>query len=143
MMSVSLLSILQVLLVQLIKTPRQLEQLITETWMWAVIVLVASLVLSAVVASSIAYSGSANPQDGKQRRTFFWILAFASPFVFFLVEFLYVKSFIAPNKEMLHTDFLRTILYSTLTILVLYIGLGFVFSKVFSQTKYGTIFNSR
>ncbi len=137
------LSSLTILLARIIKTPRQLEELITETWLWAVVILVVALLASWIVASSISYSGSANPQDGKQRRTAFWGLGVAAPVLFFLVEFLYVKSFIAASKEMLHTDFMRTIIYTTFMILVLYIGLGFVLSKMFSQTKYGTIFNSK
>jgi uncharacterized membrane protein len=86
----------------------------------------------------IAFEGGKNPKDAKIRRTWFFILGVTGTIFFFFWNFLYVTDLIKGAKG--QSDFLFHNAMATILSLVVYIVLGFVLSKTFKQSKFGTIF---
>ncbi|MDJ1470888.1 hypothetical protein QNI19_24055 [Cytophagaceae bacterium DM2B3-1] len=122
-----------------IRNPRQLEDLASETYMFAAIAAVIFIGLSWVVANLIKWEGGKDPQDAGKRRAAFFIIWFVAGAAFFLYNMFVVSDKIAPN---LQSKFSQVNYISTAIVFVVYIILGFVLSKLMKNSKYGTIFPS-
>lgn len=122
------------------KTPPQLSDLITNTYILAAVAAVVFLLIAMLISKSIAYEGGKNPQDPKKRKIWFWATGIIAAAAFFVYNFFVVKGQIAPIP-MLQSDFNVCVAISTGVCLATYILLGFVLSRfVFSSGKFGTIF---
>jgi peptidoglycan/LPS O-acetylase OafA/YrhL len=124
-----------------IRTVRQLEALISETYTLAIIVVVLFLGLAILMSNGIAYEGGKNPTDPSKRRTWFIVLGLVAPVLFFLFNYLYVKETI--ENPALQTKFVNPNVVSTILVLVLYFLIGFILSKVLKNSKFGTIFPTK
>ena len=124
-----------------IRTMRQLDSLISETYTLAVILVVLFLGLAIVVSNSIAYEGGKNPTDPAKRRTWFIVLGVVAPVLFFLFNYLYVKQTI--ENPALQSKFVDTNVISTVLVLLLYFLIGFFLSKLLKNSKFGTIFPTK
>ena len=120
---------------------RDLDGLITNTYIFAVVVAIAFVGISMLVAKTIAYEGGRNPGDPRKRRIWFFVLAGINAIAFFLWNFLYVaekvKGAPAQSKFLVHSGI------STGVAIIVFIILGFVLSKLIKKGKYGTIFPSK
>ena len=118
-----------------------LDGLITNTYIFAVVLSIIFIGISFGVASAIAYEGGKEPRDPALRRTWFFVLMAVLVVFYFLWNFLYVNSLVkgAPAQD----SFLLHAGISTAVALVVYFALGFLLSKIFSKGKYGTIFPSK
>lgn len=126
---------------QHIRTIRQLDALISETYVIAIIVLLLFLGIAMLIANSIAYEGGKNPQDPAKRRTWFIILGLIAPTIFFLFNYLYVKTTI--ENVALQAKFSNTNVIGTVIIFLLYFIIGFLLSKILKNSKFGTIFPTK
>ncbi len=126
---------------QHIRTVRQLEALISETYIIAIIVLLLFLGTAILIANSIAYEGGRNPKDPAKRRTWFIVLGLIAPIVFFLFNYLYVKTTI--ENVALQAKFSNTNVIATIVIFLLYFLIGFLLSKILKNSKFGTIFPTK
>jgi len=126
---------------QHIRTVRQLEALISETYVIAIIVLLLFLGTVILISNSIAYEGGKNPKDPAKRRTWFIILGLIAPTLFFLFNYLYVKTTI--ENVALQAKFSNTNVIATIVIFLLYFVIGFLLSKILKNSKFGTIFPTK
>ena len=77
-----------------------------------------------------------HPKDGKKRRLWFWVLAILAPSVAFTVTFF----LLAPTKKVEYDKFMSALPIGTGIGFVLYVALGFVFSRMFKHGKMGCWF---
>jgi uncharacterized membrane protein len=126
---------------QHIRTVRQLEALISETYVIAIIVLLLFLGTVMLISNSIAYEGGKNPKDPAKRRTWFIVLGLIAPTLFFLFNYLYVKTTI--ENVALQAKFSNTNVIATIVIFLLYFVIGFLLSKILKNSKFGTIFPTK
>ncbi|GAB4184595.1 MAG: hypothetical protein OHK0057_00640 [Thermoflexibacter sp.] len=126
---------------QHIRTVRQLDALISETYVIAVIILLLFLSTAMLIANGIAYEGGKNPKDPAKRRTWFIILGLIAPTVFFLFNYLYVKTTI--ENVALQAKFSNTNVIATVIIFLFYFIIGFLLSKILKNSKFGTIFPTK
>jgi len=113
--------------------------LITNTYVLAVIVAIIFFFISLFVSRAIAYEGGKNPRDPFKRRVWFFILAAIAIIAFFLWNFLYVSNLIKiPAAK---SDFMLHYSIATGVLLVAYLLIGFIASKILKKKKYGTIFS--
>jgi uncharacterized membrane protein len=126
---------------QHIRTVRQLEALISETYVIAIIVLLLFLGTVILISNSIAYEGGKNPKDPAKRRTWFIVLGLIAPTLFFLFNYLYVKTTI--ENVALQAKFSNTNVIATIVIFLLYFVIGFLLSKILKNSKFGTIFPTK
>lgn len=122
-------------------TLRTLGGLITNTYILAIIIAIVFVGISILIANMIAYEGGKNPRDSVKRRTLFFILGVIAAIAFFSWNYLYISSKIkgvpAQSKFMIHNG------VSTGIVLVAFILIGLLLSKLLKKGKYGTIFPSR
>lgn len=102
----------------------------------ALIVAGAMILIAALISSAIQLKGGANPKDPGQRRTWFWIIAIINPIMFFMLG----RFVLAPNPnddQMIFDDYMKGLPIATGIGFVLYILIGFVLSKIFKHGKMG------
>jgi uncharacterized membrane protein len=126
---------------QHIRTIRQLDALISETYTLAFIVFILFFGIAILIANNIAYEGGKNPNDPAKRRTWFIVLGIIAPVLFFLFNYLYVKTTI--ENPALQSKFTNTNVIATLLVLLLYFIIGFIISKLLKNSKFGTIFPTK
>lgn len=118
---------------------RDIDGLITNTYVFAVITAVIMIGLAILVASMIQYQSGANPKDKMKRKMWFWILAILTPLIFFIYNLFLVlpniKAGPAMNKFSLHSGLSPVIAF------VVFVILGIVVSKLFKRKKVGNWFN--
>ena len=115
---------------------RQLEALIGETYMYAVIIALVAVVLAFAVANLIKYGGK-NSTDHIKRRLWYIIIGIVTPIAFFLYNALYVSSFI--TKAPLKAQFTMANLWATLVVLGVYAASGIGTMLIFRRSKWGSI----
>lgn len=127
----------------LYKNPLELDGLISNTYILAVVTALVFVGLSMLISKGIAYEGGKNPQDSKRRKIWFWITGLVAVIAFFVYNFFVVKAQIVPNP-MLTDKFLQCVGISTALTFVVYVATGFILSRfVCKNGKYGTIFPSK
>ena len=104
-----------------IENIRQIEALISETYMYAVILALVILVLAFIIAKIIKYGGK-NSTDHIKRRIWYIIIGVVTPIGFFLYNALYVSKFII--KPPLQAKFSNANIVATLIIIGVYIAVG-------------------
>ena len=119
-------------------TLKSLEGLAANTYILAIVVALAFVGISILVSNAIAYQGGKKPKDATKRRIWFWLLSPMASASFFLWNYLYVLELVkgTPAKS----KFLAHNASATVVVLLLYIIVGFVLSKLMTKQKYGTLF---
>ncbi len=117
------------------------ENLITSDYIFALIFMGGAILLAAVISNLIKFEAGANPKDPQKRRMWFWILAILGPVAFFLYNILSVIPTIKKGPAL--DKFGITHIIGTAIILVGYIVIGFVLSKMMKRGKLGNWFPSK
>lgn len=132
-------NVLTILFVQKKMNLRDIDGLITNTYMFAVITAIVMIGIAILVASMIQFQSGANPKDRMKRKMWFWILAVLTPVIFFVYNLFLVlpniKAGPAMNKFSLHSGLSPVIAF------VLFVVFGIVVSKLFKRKKVGNWFN--
>jgi Na+/H+-dicarboxylate symporter len=120
-----------------IETIKQLDALIGTTYVYAVIIAIAAIVVAFIIANIVKYQGGKNPTDHITRRIWYIIVALLAPIAFFLYNTLYVSNFI--TKAPLQAKFSTANILATLAVLGVYIVVGILTMLAFRRSKWGSI----
>lgn len=130
-----------VLLVAQKTSLKDIDGLITNSYMFGAVCAVVFLLIAVLISNMIKFEGGSNPKDPKKRRMWFWIIGIITPVVFYLYNLFLViptiKKGPALEKFSLHGAL------SALESLVVYLLLGFILSKVMNRGKLGNWFPSK
>ena len=118
---------------------RDVDGLITNTYMLAVVVAIVLLGIAILISNMISYEGGANPKDPGKRKVTFWVLAVLTPVVFYLYNLFLVVPNIKKGPAL--DKFFMTSAISPVVSLLTFLLLGFVLSKIFKTKKIGNWFN--
>lgn len=118
---------------------RDVDGLIVNTYMFAVISAIVMLAIALLIANSIKYQPGPKPKDASKRKLWFWILAILTPVIFYVYNLVLVmpniKAGPAMNKFFMHSAL------SPVVAIVVFIAFGVILSKIFKRKKVGTWFN--
>jgi len=120
---------------------KEVSALVTSTYIFALIFMGVAILLAAVISNLIKFEAGANPKDPGKRRMWFWIFAILGPVAFFLYYLLSVIPTIKKGPAL--EKFGVTHIIGTAIILVGYIVIGFVLSKMMKRGKLGNWFPSK
>ena len=120
-----------------IDTLNQLDALIGQTYMYAIIAAVIALALAFLVANLIKFEGGRNSRDHIKRRIWYIILGIVFIFAFYLYNALYVSDYI--DRASLQAKFSTNNLLSTLVLLSIYVISGLLTMMLFRSSKWGSI----
>ena len=120
-----------------IEALKEVEALIGETYMYAVIVAVIAIVLAFLIANVIKYQGGKNATDHIKRRIWYILIGLITTICFFLYNAIYVSDFIA--KAPLQAKFSTANIIATLIVLGGYAVLGIMTMLIFRSSKWGSI----
>ena len=115
---------------------QQLNSLMNETYVYAIIVLLIALLISLIVANIIPWQGGEDKSYVK-RRTWFIVIGVVAALGLWLYNDLYVKEFIknAGLKSMFSVCNLKALGISIFG----YFLIGLVLMSIFRHTKFGSI----
>ena len=120
---------------------KQVTALVTSTYIFALIFMGVAILLAAVISNLIKFEAGANPKDPGKRRMWFWIFAVLGPVAFFLYNLFSVIPTIKKGPAL--DKFGVTHIIGTAIILVGYVVIGFVLSKMMKRGKLGNWFPSK
>lgn len=120
-----------------IETLREVQALIGETYMYAVILGIAALVLAFIITRLIKFEGGRNPNDHITRRIWFIIVGLAFPIGFFLYNVFYVSEYI--TRAPLQAKFSTANILATLLVLGVYLLVGILTMMIMRRSKWGSI----
>jgi Na+-driven multidrug efflux pump len=120
-----------------IETLKQVQALIGETYMYAVILAIIAVVLAFIIANFIKWGGGKNDTSHIKRRVWFIILGIVAPVTFFLYNSLYVSDYI--TKAPLKAQFLTANIIATISLLACYVVLGIITMLILRRSKWGSI----
>jgi heme/copper-type cytochrome/quinol oxidase subunit 2 len=120
---------------------KEVPALITQTYIFAVIVMIVFLLLAIIVSNMIAHEGGTNPKDPGKRKMWFWIFAIVGPISFFLYNLMIVIPTVRKGPAM--EKFSSHPSIATVIILVSYIVIGFILAKTMKKGKLGNWFPSK
>ena len=120
-----------------IENIKQLNALVSETYMYAVIIAIVALALAFIVSKMILFQGGRNERSHIKRRVWYIIIGLVAPISFFLYNILLVAPKII--RPPLLAKFSTANIIATLIILGIYIILGIVTMMIFRKSKWGSI----
>jgi hypothetical protein len=120
-----------------IETLKQVQGLIGETYMYAVIIGIIAVALAFVIANLVKFQGGKNPSDHITRRIWYIVVGLVAPIGFFLYNALYVSSYIA--KAPLQAKFSTANILATWALLGIYAALGIITMLIMRRSKWGSI----
>ena len=120
-----------------IESLRQVQALIGDTYMYAIIIGILALVLAFIIANLIQYQGGKNPKDHITRLVWYIAVGLIMPIGFFLYNALYVSNHI--TRAPLQAKFSTANLLATLSILGIYIIIGILTMRIMRSSKWGSI----
>ena len=120
-----------------IEALKDVQALIGETYMYAVIVAVAAVVLAFIVANMIKWGGGKFDTSHVKRRVWYIITGIIAPIAFFLYNSIHVSSFI--TKLPLLARFKTANIIATLMVLGVYAALGIITMLIMRRSKWGSI----
>lgn len=120
-----------------IDTLNQLDALIGQTYIYAVIGAAVALVLAFLIANLIKFEGGKNSRDHIKRRVWYIVLGIVFTFSFYLYNALYVSDYI--TRSSLQAKFSTANLFSTLVLLGIYIVAGLLTMVLIRSSKWGSI----
>jgi uncharacterized membrane protein len=120
-----------------IEALKEVQALIGETYMYAVIIGIIAIVLAFIIATLIKWQGGKNPRDHVKRRIWYIIIGLVFPIAFFLYNTLYVSSYI--DRAPLQAQFSTANILATLIVLGVYVVVGIITMMIMRSTKWGSI----
>jgi hypothetical protein len=115
----------------------QLDSLIINTYIMAVVIVIIAILLSVVIIKLIPWEGGSNDKSYLKRRTSFviiWVLS---------IVFFFIYNYFFELDKMTNVAFRSTFGYhiaiGCASILLLYGIVGFVIMKLFRKSKYGSM----
>ncbi len=108
---------------------------VINAWMWSIGITIVLFLINILIANTVMFRPN-NPGT-TTRRIWFWVLAVLSLVISFLIN-LYIANGIEVSAQ--SRDYLIHAGISALLMFVVYVGLGFVLSKLFPNSKIGTWF---
>jgi hypothetical protein len=120
-----------------IDTLNQLDALIGQTYIYAIIGAAVALVLAFLISNLIKFEGGKNSRDHMKRRIWYIVIGIVFIFSFYLYNSLYVSDYI--TKSSLQAKFSTANLFSTLVLLGIYIGAGLLTMVLIRSSKWGSI----
>jgi uncharacterized membrane protein len=117
---------------------RDVDGLITNTYMLAVVTALVTLGIAILISNSIAYELSEKPKDPRKRKIIFWVTAIVTPILFYVYNLFLVIPNIKKGPAL--DKFFMTSAISPVVSLVTFILVGFILSKIFKSKKIGTWF---
>ena len=120
-----------------IETLKQVQALIGDTYMYAVIAAVAAVVLAFVIANLIKWGGGKFDNSHVKRRVWYIITGVVAIIAFYLYNALYVSNFI--TKAPLKAQFSTANIIATLVVLGVYAATGIVTMLLLRRSKWGSI----
>ena len=123
-----------------IRTPRDLDALAIQTYLLAGIVAAAFVGVAALVANVIKFEGGAHPRDSAKRRMYFWSLLLCAVTSLFAYNRFGITPTITPS---LQPRFFTVGAISVGVLVVTYVMLGFLLSKLFPTGKLASWFGAR
>lgn len=118
---------------------RDVDGLITNTYMLAVVTAIVMLGLAILISNLISYEGGANPKDPGKRKVTFWVLAISTPVIFYLYNLFLVVPNIKKGPAL--DKFFMTSAISPVISVVTFLLIGITLSKIFKGKKIGNWFN--
>jgi hypothetical protein len=115
---------------------KQVNALIAETYIYAIVIALVALVLAYIIARLIAWKGGYD-NSYVVRRIWYIVIGLVAPIFFFLYNTMVVSEKI--SKAPLVARFSTANIYATLTILGIYLILGIISMMVFRKSKWGSI----
>jgi hypothetical protein len=123
----------------LVKTKRQLSDLMLDVYITAGASTIVFLVLAIVIASSIRYTDARGAgRDKAKRRLWFYLLAFLQLFPLLLISLLWIAKKIP--RLPLREEFWQNIGITSAVMLLAYLLLGFILAKLMNRSKFATVF---
>jgi len=120
---------------------RDVPALITQTYIIAIIFVLAFILIAVIISNLIKFEGGTNPKDTGKRKMWFWILAVIAPITFYLYNLFMVipnvKKGPALSKFSMHPPI------ATGIVLVSFIVIGFILAKMVKSGKIGNWFPSK
>ncbi|WPQ63839.1 hypothetical protein SIO70_03070 [Chitinophaga sancti] len=100
----------------------------------SVIITLVILFIAAIIANLIKFEGGSRPKDPKIRKLWFWVLCLINPILIFLLGFFV---FMPDGNRMVIKNYLAALTIGTVAGFFLYILLGFILSRIFTNGKLG------
>ena len=121
----------------LYETTKQVDALIGETYVYAIIVVLIALALAYFIAKSIHFQGGKNERSHIRRRIWCIIIGLVATISFFL----YNVSVVSPKilKAPLAAKFSSANIIATISILLIYTALALSTMMIFRKSKWGSI----
>jgi hypothetical protein len=119
-----------------IQTLPEVQALINETYMYAVIISIVAVVLAFFIAKAINWGGK-NDTSHIKRRIWYIITGIVAAVLFFLYNALYVSPYI--TRAPLLAQFSTANILATLVLLGIYAVLGIITMLIMRQSKWGSI----
>lgn len=116
---------------------KEVQALIGETYMYAVIIGLVALGLVFIIAYIVKWQGGKDPKDHITRRVWFIVIGLVAPISFFLYNALYVSNYIA--KAPLQAMYSTANIIGTIIVLMVYVIVGIITMLVMRRTKWGSI----
>jgi hypothetical protein len=120
---------------------RGVDALITSSYIFAIIFMGAAILIAAIISNLIKFEPGSNPKDPLKRRICFWAFAILGPISFFLYSVISVVPYIRKGPAL--AKFGVTHIIGTVIILVGYVAVGFILSKMMKRKKLGNWFPSK
>lgn len=116
---------------------KDLEALISNTYMYAVIVAIIALVIAYIAVNLIKYKGGKNSADHIKRRVWFIIVGVIAAIAFYMYNDLVVSSTIL--KAPLQARFSIANIVATLSLMGVYVIIGLLLMMLMRSSKWGSI----
>jgi hypothetical protein len=121
----------------LISTLPQLNSLMTNTYIFALIIAVVAVLVALLAANLIPFQGGQHDRSYIKRRIWFIVIWFVAIAGFFLFNNFVVMGII--DNVAFRSKFMTCIALSSLIIFLGYALLSFILMKVFPRSKFGSI----
>ncbi len=115
------------------------ETIKTEVFVAGALLALLCLLIAWLISNSIPYEAGKNPRDPFKRRMTFIIIGVVAIILLFAMSSFSVSNLKGRQME----EFRQVMMYSIVINALIYFVLGFAFSKIFSKSKFGTIFPSK
>jgi H+/gluconate symporter-like permease len=115
---------------------KQIDALIGETYMYAIIIAIIALVIAYIIANLFNWGGK-NDKSHIRRRVWYIIIGIVAPTMFFLYNALFVARSI--TKAPLLARFSTANVLATLTELGIYLFIGILSMVILRSSKWGSI----
>lgn len=100
----------------------------------SVIITLICLFIAAVIANLIKFEGGSKPRDPRIRKVYFWVLCLINPILIFLLGFFV---FMPEGNRKVIANYMMALGIGTVLGFFLYILLGFILSRIFTNGKLG------